>query len=236
MKHIIDLHSHTVACNHAYSTLHENVVAAYEKGLQCFGYSEHGPGDPNGADPKFFTNFKVLPRTYKDMQLLFGCEANIVDENGGLDMDNKLLATMDYVIASMHMLSAPKCDKEGYTKTVIAAMQNPYVNIIGHPDDSRMPLDYEQIVKAAKEYNVLLEVNNSSLHPKSFREGTRGNMFTYLELCKQYEVSIIMGSDSHYCTQVGDFTYALEVLDAVNFPKELIVNDDIEKLRRFINI
>ena len=115
-------------------------------------------------------------------------------------------------------------------------MKNPYVKIIGHPDDSRMPLDYERVIKAAKEYHVLLEVNNASLHPKSFREGARENMMRYLELCKQYEVPIIMSSDSHYCTQIGDFTYALEVLEAARFPKELIVNDDIEKLRKFIDV
>lgn len=235
MSYIIDLHSHTIACNHAYSTLHENVLAAYEKGIKCFGYSEHGPGDPNGADPKFFTNFKVLPKSYKDMELLYGCEANIIDLNGGLDLEDKVLATMDYVIASMHVASAPqKGSMKEYTETVIATMQNPYVKIIGHPDDSRFPLDYERIVKAAKEYQVLLEVNNASLHPKSFREGARENMMCYLELCKQYEVPIIMSSDSHYCTQIGDFTYAQEVLEAVDFPKELIVNDSMEKLRKFI--
>ena len=41
-------------------------------------------------------------------------------------------------------------------------MDNPYVNIIGHPDDSRYPVDYEQLVRAAGEKHVLLELNNTS--------------------------------------------------------------------------
>ena len=236
MDYIIDLHSHSIACDHAYSTLHENIIAAYEKGIKYYGFSEHGPAEVGGAPVHFFSNFKILPRSYKDMKILLGCEANIIDLNGGLDLSEDLLAKMDYVIASMHGNTAPKCSKEEYTNTVIAAMQNPYVKIIGHPDDSRMPLDYERIVKAAKEYNVLLELNNASLQPTSFRVGARENVLSYLELCKQYEVPIILSSDSHYCTLIGEFPYALEVLEAANFPKELIVNDDVEKLRKFINI
>ena len=236
MKYYIDLHSHTNACNHAYSTFHENVVAAYEKGLKVYGLSEHGPGDPNGANAHFLANYKVLPNDYKGMKILLGCEANIISLEGGMDLEDAKFEAMDYVIASMHVKSRPEGTKEEYTNALINAMKKPYVKIVGHPDDSRTPLDYERVVKAAKEYNVLLEVNNASLHPKSFREGTRENMMTYLGLCKQYGVFVILGSDSHYCGQLGDFTRALEVLEAVQFPKELIVNDDVEKLRKFIDV
>ncbi len=45
-------------------------------------------------------------------------------------------------------------------------MDNPFVKIIGHPDDDRYPIDYEAVVKKAAEKNILLEVNNTSLNPK----------------------------------------------------------------------
>lgn len=234
MNYIIDLHSHSLACGHAYSTFQENVLAAYGKGIKYYGFSEHGPAEPGGPHPYFFANLKTLPKSYEDMQILIGCEANIIDLNGGLDLEEDVLASMDYVIASMHPPCVPKTTIKGYTDTVICAMQKPYVKIIGHPDDARMPLEYERVVKAAKEYNVLLEVNNSSLHPNSFRLGARENVLQYLELCKQYEVSVILGSDSHFSSQIGDFFFAEEALSAVNFPKELVVNDDIEKLNKFI--
>ncbi len=63
-------------------------------------------------------------------------------------------------------------------------MKNPRVNIIGHPDDSRYPLDYEKIVKAAKENKVMLEINNSSLTPGSFRDGAKENIQTMLKFAK----------------------------------------------------
>lgn len=234
MNYIIDLHSHSIACGHAYSTFQENVLAAYEKGIKYYGFSEHGPAEPGGPHPYFFANLKSLPKSYKDMKILIGCEANIVDLSGNLDLENNVLATMDYVIASMHVPCVPKGTTKEYTDALIGAMQNPYVKIIGHPDDSRMPLEYERVVKAAKEHKVLLEVNNASLHPNSFRVGSRENVLCYLELCKQYEVPIIMGSDSHYSSQIGDFYYAEEYLKKTNFPKELVVNNDVEKLRKIL--
>ena len=103
-------------------------------------------------------------------------------------------------------------------------MEQEKVKIIGHPDDSRYPLDYEAIVKRAKEKNILLEVNNSSLSPDTSREGTRENVKTYLELCKKYGVRIIMGTDSHICYDIGIFTHVEQLIEEINFPKELVIN------------
>ena len=59
--------------------------------------------------------------------------------------------------------------KEENTNATIKAMDHELVKIIGHPDDGRYELDYEEVVKKAKEKNILLEVNNSSINPNSFR-------------------------------------------------------------------
>lgn len=234
MKNIIDLHTHSVAGGHAYSTFQENVAAAYAKGLRVYGLSEHGPAMPGGPHIYFFANFQVLPNEFQGMRILKGCEANIVDLEGHLDLPASLLEQMDYVIASMH----PPCVTSGTAKEntdgLIRVMDNPYVKIIGHPDDSRYPLEYDRLVAAAAEKGVLLEVNNTSLSPESFREGGRENVETYLKLCKKMSVPVILGTDSHYTTHIGDFTHAEEVLRTVDFPEELVVNTDIEKLRRFI--
>ena len=101
MKYIIDLHTHSIAGGHAYSTFQENVAAAYAKGLSVYGFSEHAPAMPGGPHPYFFENFKVLPDEYKGMRVLKGCEANIIDLEGHFDLDDSVLARMDYVIASM---------------------------------------------------------------------------------------------------------------------------------------
>ena len=114
-------------------------------------------------------------------------------------------------------------------------MKKPYVNIIGRPDDGRFPVDYELLVKTAKETHTLLELNNSSLRPKSFRLGTRENMLTMLDLCRQYEVPVTTGSDAHVDIDAGNFCYVQEVLDYCSFPEELVVTTDWERLKTYLN-
>ena len=52
-------------------------------------------------------------------------------------------------------------------------MKNPYLHIIGHPDDARYEVDYLALVQSAKEHRVLLEVNNNSLDPPMRQTGRR---------------------------------------------------------------
>ena len=118
--------------------------------------------------------------------------------------------------------------------TLLNVMKNPYVKIIGHPDDSRYPLDYEMLVPAAKENGVVLEVNNTSIHPKSVRKGARENILKMLSLCKQYECPVILGTDSHVCHQVGDFSRAQELLELAGFPDELVMNTKVENLKKIV--
>ena len=236
MKYIIDLHTHSIAGGHAYSTFQENVAAAYAKGLSVYGFSEHAPAMPGGPHPYFFENFKVLPDEYKGMRVLKGCEANIIDLEGHFDLDDSVLARMDYVIASMHLPCVTSGTARGNTDCLIKVMDNPAVQIIGHPDDSRYPLEYDRLVQAAGEKRVLLEVNNTSLSPKSFRKGGLENVQTYLSLCKEYGVPVIVGTDSHFAPQIGDFTYADKVLKDIDFPEELVVNTSVEKLREYIRV
>lgn len=224
MKYFMDLHTHTVASGHAYSTLQENIAAAKELGLECLGISDHGPQMLGGPHVMYFWNLKIVPRQYGELKLLCGAEANIMDMEGHLDLDDFTLSRLDYCIASMH----GPCFKSGTAKentdAAIKAMKNPYVKILGHPDDSRYPMEYERLVQAAVGEKVLLEVNNSSLHPLAARQGAKENILTMLRLCKKYQCPIILGSDSHISYTIGNFEWVEELLEEVEFPQELIVN------------
>ena len=113
-------------------------------------------------------------------------------------------------------------------------MKNPYVSIIGHPDDGRFPVDYEAVVKMAKETGTLLEVNNSSLRPDGFRENTRENTLKLLNLCKEHGVYITTGSDSHVDVELGNFRNVYDVLKETEFPEELVVTTSCEKLLKHL--
>ena len=62
MKILMDMHTHTMASGHGYSTLKENIDVAKEKGLKALGLSEHGPAMPGGPHENFLANYKCIPR------------------------------------------------------------------------------------------------------------------------------------------------------------------------------
>ena len=213
MKIAIDTHSHTIASGHAYCTIREMASAAAKKGLQGLAITEHAPTMPGTCHPFYFSNLKVIPRQMSGVEL----------------------KEMDLVIASLHLPCFAKgATKETYTEAYLKVMENPYVNIIGHPDDGRIPVDYEKIVEAAAKYGKILEVNNSSLTPGGFRQNARENQHTILELCKKYKVPVTLASDAHVDSDVGNVRYSLEVVRECGFPEELVVNTSIEKLKNYI--
>lgn len=236
MNIYMDLHTHTLAGGHGYSTLKENIEAAQEAGLKILGLSEHGPAIPGGPHPFFFGNYKCIPRQYGCLRLLCGVEANIMDWDGGLDLEDELLGKMDYVIASMHVPCVKSGSREENTLACIHAMKNPRVKILGHPDDARFPLDYDMLVQAAKEEKVALEVNNSSLHPKSARKGARENIMELLAACRKYGAPVLLGTDSHICYSIGRFEAALSLIREVDFPEELVLNCCPEAVEDVVNI
>ncbi|GFI30389.1 MAG: phosphatase [Lachnospiraceae bacterium] len=231
----MDLHTHTTMSGHAYNTRNEMIQAAWEKGLQIYGITEHAPAMPGSCHNMYFSNFRVLPRRYKDMTVLYGAELNILDFGGRVDLPESLLKEMDLTLASIHLpCYLPGTAKEN-TDAYVEAMKNPYVNIIAHPDDVRFPIDYERLVKAAKEYHVLLEVNNASLSPTSFRGDPRERYRELLQLCMVWKVPVVMDSDAHADVLVGNHEFAEEVLKMAGFPEELVVNYHHELLREYIN-
>lgn len=236
MKFIADTHSHSLASGHAYSTIREMAKSASEKGLKMLALTEHAPEMPGTCGLFYFMNLDVIPREMYGVEMLFGAELNIMDPSGKLDLSHKVCQELDIVIASIH----PPCYGMGHTieentAAYVNVMNQPYVNIIGHPDDGRFPVDYEVLVRTAKKTGTLLELNNSSLRPASFREGGRENMKIMLDLCKQYEVMVTTGSDAHVDVDAGKFCYVQEVIDYCNFPRELIATTDLDKLRPYLN-
>lgn len=236
MKFKADTHAHSLMSGHAYSTIREMAAAAKSKGLEVMALTEHAPKMPGTCGLYYFQNLDVIPREMEGVRMLFGAEVNIMNPEGEIDLPEKVCKELDIVVASIHV----PCYGLGHsveenTRAYVEVMKKPYINIIGHPDDGRFPVDYETVVKAAKETGTLLELNNSSLRPASFREGTHENLKILLELCKQYEVPVTTGSDAHVDADAGNFCYVKEMLEVCGFPEELIVTTDWEKLRPYLN-
>lgn len=231
-----DIHTHTIASGHgSTSTITDMARAAASKKLRLLGISDHGPATRGGASPSYFRSLFHAPRHRLGIEMMYGAEADIINNEGKLDLENKVLAGLDYVIASMHKtVRRPGTPKEN-TAAYIAAMKNPYVRIIGHCDDVNFPVDYHALVAAARDEHVLLEINNSSLSPDGYRGDTRFNDSMLLNLCRHYHYPVIFGSDSHGTGCVGEFGYALDLAGLADMPKSLILNYSLEAFWSFLS-
>jgi len=235
MKDLLDLHTHTIASGHAYNTINEMIGAAAEKNLELYGITEHAPRMNGSCSEMYFQNFRTLPREKMGIHVLYGVELNILDTDGHIDMTERVLQTMDLTIASIHIPCYTCGSRKENTQAYLNTMKNPYINIIGHPDDSRFPIEYKALVEGAKQHHVLLEVNNASLSPNSFRGNPEEAYYEMLGYCKEYQLPIIMNSDAHVDTEVGNHTRASAILEEVNFPNELVANYSTELVKQYLN-
>lgn len=234
MKLLIDTHSHTIASGHAYSTLSEMAFYANKKGLKLLCITDHAPNMPGSAHEIYFKNFKIIDKIIHGVEVFMGAELNIIDYDGSVDLPVNILRKLDVCIASFHSICLSPSTIEKNTNAFLKVMDNPYVNILGHPENGSVPIDFEAVVKKAKDTNTLIEVNNSSLKPTSSRANVYENLKEILKICKNVGAFVTIGSDSHFCTQVGENELALNLIKEVNFPHELIINTDLQKFKDFI--
>ncbi|QEN03290.1 phosphatase [Thiospirochaeta perfilievii] len=231
----LDTHTHTVASGHAYSSLNEMALAASQKGLKIMATTDHGPAMPGGAHIYHFHNLRVIPKLISGVRILRGVEANIIDYTGRLDIPTDILSEMELVVASFHGPCIEPSTPIKTTEALINLMENKNVDIIGHPEDSRYRFDYVNVVKKAKESKTLLELNNSSLLPTTFRENSREGLIKILEICGNEGAKIVLGSDSHHTSSVGRFDMAIKLIDEIGFPKELVINQDSDEFLNYIS-
>ena len=230
----LDMHTHTLASGHAFSTLQEMAQAASDKGLKLLGITEHTPGIPGTCDLIYFRNLHVVPRQMYGIELMLGAEINILDKDGNIDADETLMKLLDLRIAGIHSLCFEPGTREENTQGIIRVIRHPYIQIISHPGDGTAQLDFEPIVLASKEWGTLLEINNSSLKPTRNKVDARDNNLEILRLCKQYEVPVILGSDAHISFDIANYQYVYELLHETEFPEALIVNRSVEVFRNYL--
>lgn len=235
-KILLDVHTHTIVSGHAYSTLTEMARQASHLGLQILGISEHGPSIPGTCNPLYFKNMFVVPREMYGVKLLMGAELNILDTEGTLDLEDKFVRELDYVIAGMHSICWKGGTPEENTAGMIAAIRNPRTHIISHPGDGTAELLYEPIVLAARDSHTLLEINNHSLHPHRGKTAALAGNLEILRLCRKHDVPVILGSDAHMDWQIADYARLFPLLEQTDFPSELVMNDKPEAFLEYTGI
>ncbi len=232
-NYLLDGHTHTLACGHAYSTLTELVHGAVAANLEILCMTEHAPGIPGAPEAMFFSNYRIIPRELLGVKLLLGIESNILDTQGNVDVPERPLKTnrLDIISASLHEFCISPTNKKDHTDAVIGAMNRDYVDFICHLGNPNYPIDIPAVVAEAKKTNTMIEINNGSLF---VRLGSLENCVAIAKECVVREVPMIVGSDAHFYTDVGRFPYADRIMDLAEVPDELIVNLDCKRLTDYL--
>lgn len=228
----VDLHMHTVASTHAYSTLHDYIAIAKSKGLKLFAITDHGPDMADAPHYWHFVNMRIWPRVVDGVGILRGIEANIKNTDGEIDCTGPMLTALDLIIAGFHEPVFAPQDQATNTEAMIATMASGHVHIISHPGNPKYPVDIKAIAEAAATHQVALEINNSSfLHS---RKGSEANCRAIAAAVRDAGGWVALGSDSHTAFSLGDFTECRKVLDDVDFPEERILNVSPRRLLNFL--
>ena len=232
MIHIVaGTHTHSVASGHAYGTITENCRAAAEKGLKFLAVTDHTPLMPGTTHPFYFDNLMTVPPVLCGINVIRGCEANIINIAGEVDLPPRILRKLELVIASMHAPIFPPPGRETVTQTYLNLAQNPDVDVIGHCGDSRFDFNHEPVLRAFAENGKVVEIN---AHSFDARPGSRENCPKIARLCAEYGVNIVVSTDAHFYTDIGNFKNSLDCLEQIGFPEELILNADEERFKAFI--
>lgn len=233
MKFLVDVHAHTIASAHAYSTLHDYLSVAKEKGIKLFAITDHGPDMADAPHFWHFVNMRVLPRIVDGIGVLRGIEANIKNEHGDIDFFGDYLQELDIVLAGFHEPVFPPSTKEVHTRALINTIESGHVDIISHPGNPVYPIDIKRVAVAAAKHNVALEINNSSF--LTSRKGSINNCTEIANAVKQAGGLLVMGSDSHVAFSLGSFDKAVEIIEAVGFPIDRLLNRSPKALLYFLS-
>lgn len=228
----VDLHMHTIASTHAYSTLHDYIAQAKLKGIKLFAITDHGPEMADAPHYWHFVNMRIWPRRVDGIAILRGIEANIKNVAGEIDCFESMYPSLDLVIAGFHSPVFEPQNSAIHTQAMIATMASGKVHIISHPGNPKFPVDIPAIAAAAAKYQVALEINNSSF--VSSRIGSESNCRKIAAAVRDAGGWISLGSDSHTAFTLGEFSACRKILDEVNFPEERILNVSPRRVLDFL--
>ena len=227
-----DFHMHS-NWSDGLNSLEEMAEACYQLGYEYMVIGDHSQSSrvANGLDPaRYREQFKLIERLNqyynpRGFYILRGCEVDILPD-GSLGLPDGLLEEFDFVVASIHSRF-----NQDNTYRILKAMENPFVNLIGHPTGKAYgtregyPLDMEKVIKTAKETGTALELNThrADLSPENIRR------------CMQEGVFIAIVSDAHSVKHLRYIHLGVGLARRGWAVPELVLNaKDLQGIRDFV--
>lgn len=232
MNIISDMHTHTLVSHHAYCTVMEICRQANELGLEAVAITDHAYGMPDAANKWHFGGMWVIPRKLHNVFVFRGAEANIMNYDGIIDLTASDINKLDYVIASLHTYCLSPGSIDDHTRAYENVINNSDIDTIGHPGEIEFPFDYDYIVSLCAKKGVNIELNTHAIYksPESMQNYRR-----LAELCTKHGTNIVVASDAHFVTEIGNFAIVLDMLDSIGFSPDLVINSNLVKLIDYIN-
>lgn len=223
-----DLHTHTRSSGHASGTVEEIAKSAEKKGLKLIAITDHGSAMAGTYEPSYLKNLSAPPIKIGNVIVLRGIEANVISLGASLDVSSRVLANLEWVIASLHEVVIDPVNSKTHTEIYLRLAENPLVDMIGHPDTPFFECDYERVIREFGAKDKIVEINN--YHAFHFGPRNREICETIAKLCMKHEVFIAVNSDAHNPHTVGNVEQAIAMLEKMGFPEELILNANVERI------
>jgi DNA polymerase (family 10) len=206
-----DLQMHTTASD-GKNSIEEMAEAARRLGYQYIALTDHSKAVTvaNGLDEKRvleqIRKIREAQKRFDDIRLLAGIEVDIL-KDGRLDLDSEVLAQLDVVVCSVH--SYMNLDRAAMTDRLLAAIENPYTQILAHPTGRLLlrrdpfEFDMEKLLEAARRHGVALECNSypDRLDLKD----------TYLRMARERGVKIVISTDAHTTAHLPFMKYGVKM-------------------------
>src|SRR5205809_2918276 len=219
-----DLQMHSTASD-GKNSIEEMAEAAKELGHQYIAITDHSKAVTvaNGLDEKRIAAHikKIHAANEKGLgiRVLAGAEVDIL-KDGSLDYSDEILAQLVVVVCSIH--SYFNVDRAAMTERMLAAIENPYTQIIAHPTGRlllrRDPLDYdmEKVLDACAKHGVAMECNSypDRLDLKD----------VYLRMCKERGVKVVISTDAHTTTNLSFVRYGVTMARRGWLEKKNVIN------------
>ena len=231
-----DLHSHTTLSD-GRSSLEAMAEAAAARGYEYLAVTDHsathGFGNDVQADEllRQVERVRELNERLAGLRVLAGTEVNI-GTDGSLDYDDEVLAELDWVVASVH--TSFRMGESGMTERMMAAMDHPLVDVIGHPTGRKIlrrdpyAIDIERVIEHAARTGTMLEINANP--------DRRDLSDIHARLAAEAGVMIVIDSDAHSARTLSVVRYGVATARRGWLTKEHVANtrpwSKLAKLRK----
>ena len=226
-----DLHTHTDLTD-GVASAEDMVAAAVRRGYEYYAITDHAPNlvMQRMTDEKMLAQRDRVRALDAGLELLHGTELNI-GPDGSVDWDADFLDGFDLCVASVHShFDQPRAEM---TRRFIAACENPWVNIIGHPTTRRIgrrppvDVDFGELFRACARTGTALEVNAS---PQRLDLPS-----DHIRAARDAGVRFAIDSDAHSVADLGNMPYGVGTAQrGWLIPDDVINTWPLDRLRAFL--